>query len=313
MGVDPRREVEPGRIVAAPTGLGRREVAAMLHRSRSRLTLRLIGLGLALCLGPVLGAGTAAAAPRFVSINLCTDQLLLSLADPDQILGLSPYARDAVRSWAAERAADFPILSGTAEEIIVLRPDIVLAGRFTKRATRELVRAQGFRIVEFDAPRSIEQAKAQIGQAGALVGRPERAQAAIARIDAAIARARGAATSRSISVLPLQRRGWISGGETLMTSLLGVVGLTNAGAEFSRGFGRQVTLEAIVRLKPDLLLVSQAGETAEDQGSALLQHPALKRLYSGGDRLTVPERLTVCGGPMLAEAIDLLAAAIERR
>lgn len=248
-----------------------------------------------------------------MSINLCTDQLLLSLADPDQILGLSPYARDAVRSWAAERAADYPILSGTAEEIIVLRPDIVLAGRFTKRATRELVRAQKFRIVEFDAPRSIEQAKAQIGQAGTLVGHPERAQAAIARIDAAIARARGAAASRAISVLPLQRRGWISGGDTLMTSLLGVVGLTNAGAELSRGFGRQVTLEAIVRLKPDVLLVSQAGETAEDQGSALLQHPALERLYSRGDRLTVPERLTVCGGPMLAEAIDLLAAAIERR
>ena len=31
---------------------------------------------------------------RVASINLCTDQLLLALADPAQIASLSPYARD---------------------------------------------------------------------------------------------------------------------------------------------------------------------------------------------------------------------------
>ena len=36
----------------------------------------------------------AAEQPRIASINVCTDQLLLTLADPEQILGLSPYSRD---------------------------------------------------------------------------------------------------------------------------------------------------------------------------------------------------------------------------
>ncbi len=195
----------------------------------------------------------------------------------------------------------------------MLRPDLVLAGRFTKRATRELLRAHGIRLVELDAIRSLDAARAQIRQVGALLGHPDRAETAIARIDDAVARARRAVAARPVRVLPLQRRGWVSGRDTLLTSLLEVVGLANAGAALSSGLGRQVTLEAIVALKPDLLLVSEAGAGAEDQGSALLHHPALNRLYPAAKRIVLPETLNLlCGGPTLAAAVDGLAAEIER-
>ena len=41
----------------------------------------------------ICAASTAHAAdlPRVASINTCTDQLLLALADPEQIVGLIPY------------------------------------------------------------------------------------------------------------------------------------------------------------------------------------------------------------------------------
>jgi iron complex transport system substrate-binding protein len=265
----------------------------------------------ALALG--LSAAAVAAAPRVISINLCTDQLLLTLADPGQIVGLSPYARDDARSWASADARRFPNLSGSAEEILHLRPDLVLSGRFTKRATREILRAKGVRLVELDAVRSLGEAKAQIGQVGALIGQEDRARREIARIDEAIERTRRAGERTPMTILPLQRRGWVSGGATLMTSLLDVVGLRNAGASLSRGLGRQVTLEAIVALRPDLLLVSRAGDAPEDQGAALLEHEALRRLYPPDRRMVLPEKLTICGGPMLADALDQLAAAIDRR
>jgi iron complex transport system substrate-binding protein len=40
-------------------------------------------------------------------------------------------------------------------------------------------------------------------------------------------------------------------------------------------------------------------------------HPALTRLYPPAKRLFIPENLTVCGGPMLAEALDRLRIALE--
>ena len=72
------------------------------------------------------------------------------------------------------------------------------------------------------------------------------------------------------------------------------------------------SLEQIVASKPDLLLVASDGDFAEDQGQAFLLHPALEKLYPPTKRIVVPERLTVCGGPMLPDALDRLAAEIAR-
>ncbi|CUU41738.1 corrinoid ABC transporter substrate-binding protein [Blastochloris viridis] len=153
----------------------------------------------------------AEAHPRVVSINMCTDQLVLALADPDQILALSVYARDPMLSFGAAAAANYPSLSGVAEEVLVLQPDLVLSGRYTRQTTRGFLKAKGVALAEFDIARSIADATAQIRRAGELLGQPARADAAVAAIDAAVARAKARQHAR-LSVLPLQRRGWVAGG-----------------------------------------------------------------------------------------------------
>ena len=258
------------------------------------------------------GIADAAELPRFASINLCTDQLLMTLADPEQILGLSPYARDPARSWDVAKASRFPLLSGEAEDVLVLKPNIVVAGRYTKRATRELLKEKGLRVVEFNAARSLDEVKQQLRQMGDLTGHPDRATAEIERLDTAIAGARGVASGRAYRVLAVSRRGWVSGGDSLTTSLLSAAGLSNAGGELGLKAGGYASLEAIVALRPDFILVSDSGDFAEDEGRAFLLHPALERFYPAARRIVIPERLTVCGGPMLAEALDRLAAELER-
>ena len=62
------------------------------------------------CFGTVAAADELRPAIRIISINMCTDQLLLDLATPAQIAGLSPFARDAARrpratmSWRSSRS-----------------------------------------------------------------------------------------------------------------------------------------------------------------------------------------------------------------
>jgi iron complex transport system substrate-binding protein len=258
------------------------------------------------------GTTHAAGLPRIASINLCTDQLLVTLADPAQILGLSPYSRDRARSWDAEKAAQFPKLSGEAEDVLVLEPDVVVAGRFTKRATRELLKEKGLRVVEFDAARSLDDVKKQIRQMGDLVQHSDRATAEINRLDAAIAHARDVVARKPYRVLALSRRGWVSGGDSLISSLLATTGLSNAAADLGFKLGGFASMEAIVSLRPDFLLVSNGSDFAEDLGSAFLLHPALERFYPASKRLVIPEKLTVCGGPLLSEALDRLSSELER-
>jgi iron complex transport system substrate-binding protein len=262
--------------------------------------------------GGSLAPAPAAGLPRIVSMNVCTDQLLVPLADPAQILGLSRFSRDAWQSWTAEEAKRFPTLSGGAEDVLVLKPDIVVASLFDKRSTRELLREKGLHLAEFAVPRNLDQVKAQILQMGDIAGHSDRAAAEIARLDAAIARARQAVTNRHYRVLPLSRRGWVPGRDSLVNSLLTETGLFNAAADLGAGSGGFASLEAIVSLKPDFLLVSEAGDRAEDDGRAFLLHPALERFYPQAKRIVIPERLTVCGGVMLAEALDVLVAELKR-
>ena len=284
-------------------------VRVILQRDRRRTTF--LTMALLTCVG-LQSASRAAELPRIASINLCTDQLLVTLADPAQVLGLSPYSRDPAQSWDAARAAQFPKLSGEAEDVLVLKPDAIVAGSFTKRATRELLKAKGLRVVEFDAALSLDEVKKQIHLMGDLVQHPDRAAAEIERLDVAIAHAREVVSRRPYRILALSRRGWVSGGDSLTNSLLSAVGLSDAAADLGYKAGGFASLEAIVSLKPDFLLMSEAGDFAEDEGRAFVLHPALERFYPPAKRLVIPEKLTVCGGPKLSEALDRLASELER-
>lgn len=315
--IDAGGQIHPHLMRSAVTRDRFGQVAAMFHARLlplfSRMRESVLRGVLAVVFGATLMMSPALAKmPRVASINVCTDQLLLALADPEQIVGLSPYSRDAARSWAAREASKFPLLSGEAEDVLVLKPDVVVAGRFTKRATRELLKEKSLRVVEFDAARTIDDVRVQIRRMGDLIGQQERASTQIARLDAALARARAMASRSRQSVLAVSRRGWVSGGESLTTAMLTEVGLSNKARALGLRLGGFASLETIVNLKPDLILLSDGGDFAEDQGKAFLLHPALERLYPTDKRIVVPERLTVCGGPMLSDALDRLTVELVR-
>lgn len=283
-------------------------IGAGQRRSRGRL----IPAAILIALTSTLPAPCAAEQPTFVSLNLCTDQMLLAIADASQILGLSVYSRDPARSWAAAQAARHRRLSGNAEDVLVLRPDIVLANRFNKFETRGLLKDKGLRVVDFDAANTVQEIADQVRLIGGLSGHEDRAAAIVARLEAAVARARAGASHEVLRVLAVSRRGWIAGRDSLATSLLAVAGLTNAADEIGLRWGGFATLETIVQLHPDLILVSDDDPHAEDQGRAFLMHPALERLYPPAKRIVIAERLTVCGGPMLVEALDRLTTELQR-
>jgi iron complex transport system substrate-binding protein len=147
---------------------------------------------------------------------------------------------------------------------------------------------------------------------GQIAGHPERAAAEIARLDAAIAGARQVAAGRHFRVLPLSRRGWVPGRDSFVGAILAEAGLANAAGDLGVDFGGFASLEAIVSVKPDFLVVSDAGDRAEDDGRAFLLHPALERFYPREKRIVIPERMTECGGVLLADALNALTAELKR-
>lgn len=269
-------------------------------------------------IGSVLSAGmfafaVGAAEPprRVVSINLCTDQLLIALADRAQVAAVSFNARDPELSYLAREAASYPIIQGSAEEVLKLAPDLVLAGAFTRQATRELLRQQGLRVETFMPVLTVTDARAEIGRVAALLGHSDRGAALQAEIGRALAEIAPMA-SRTITALQFQRRGYASGRETLISELMARAGLANAAERLGIASVERVPLEAVLKAKPDVLILEDGRAEAVDQGAALLQHPALAAIVPPERRIVVPLNQTVCGGPSLAAAIRTLSREIAR-
>ncbi len=280
------------------------------------MLLRLILLFL---LSPVAAASAREAPRRVVSQNLCADQLLIELADPGQVVSLSPLAVDRELSFFAERAGAFPANRGSAEDIVRLDADLVLTGPFDNRYTRALLEARGMRFLVLDPWRDFLDGAAQIrGLAGEL-GHPERGEALISRIGAALAEADalgaeqlGAEHPQRATSLVLHRRGFVfrSG---LTNDIVRRAGLVDASEQSGVGASGFVSLETLLMARPDYLIVSQGDFSAMDQGQALLAHPALRAAWPRDKRLVLPDRLTICSGPSTPALIERIVAEIRAK
>lgn len=269
---------------------------------------------LALCLAwptwPALAAPAEAPPPqRVVSLNLCTDQLAVLLLPPDRIAAVSFLARDPELSHVADRAATLPIVHGTAEEILPLRPDLVLAGTFTTRPTVRLLKAKGIPVLELGLASGFDDIRAQTRAVAAALGVPERGEALLAEMDRRLAAAAPAAGDARPRVLTFAPGGFTAGAGTLSDAIMRAAGVANyAAARGLNGYG-YLPVEAVAADPPDLLVGGREAAGHPSLAGRLLSHPALARSIPPAARLRIPGSLSACGGPFTVEAVERLAAA----
>jgi iron complex transport system substrate-binding protein len=249
---------------------------------------------------------------RIVSLNLCTDQLLLALADPEQIASLSFLAQDPSLSSMADQAARFPMNSGRGEAILFGGADLVLAAGFGAHTKRHLLERHGLEVLVLDPWRSLAEGRAQVRTLAQRIGHPERGERLVAEIDAALARAKGVAPAGR-SILPIYRRAWVPGEDSLVNEILRHIGFTLHQDALGLGRGGVVRLESVVATPPDYALMDEVAGRNVDNGSALLVHPALLGAIPPERRLAVAGKLVICGGPATPAAIDALAAEVRRK
>jgi iron complex transport system substrate-binding protein len=263
---------------------------------------------LLLAILPVV-SNAAAKPARIVSLNLCIDGLLVELAPREHIAAISHYSRDPWRSTIADIAQTLPITYETAEEVVALKPDLVLAGRHSALATRNALKRVGIAFELFDVPMSIAESHEQVRHLAALLHEPERGEALIARIDAAIERARPAAGTPRLSAAVYQPGGLTAGKKTITDELMHVVGLENLPARYDVRQHRPIGMEKLLQAPPDILLVGDTTETAATHAERIVNHRALRALGSRMMRMEYPARLLYCSGPTMIHALAALSNA----
>jgi iron complex transport system substrate-binding protein len=260
-------------------------------------------------------AGAAQAQPRpsrVASLNLCTDQLLLALADRGQILSLSRLAQDDSISFLAHQAAGLPMNDGSAETILFERPDLVLTGTYGQQEQIALLRRQGLEVLPLAPWAGLEDGRGQIRALARRLGHPDRGEALITRIDAALERGRGIVPDGR-SILIYERGGWVLAPHSPLSEILVHMGFRLHQEALGLDQGGVARLESIVTMPPDFMLVDAASSQAVDNGTALFSHPALAAAVPPERRLALPGQLTICGGPSTPVAIDMLSTTVRAK
>jgi iron complex transport system substrate-binding protein len=271
-----------------------------------QLTRRAAVGGLALGLA---GAAPATRPRRVVSLNPCLDVILFHVAQREQIAALTHYARDPEASTLADRARDIPITYETAEEVVALRPDLVLMSHHSAVATRNALSRLGIPQAMFDVPQTVAASFVQIRQVARLLGQPVRGEAVVARIEAALAAAAPPPGAPKLSAIVYQPNGFAAGAGTLTDEMLRRTGFVNVAARYGLGRWGNIGLEQIIADPPQVLLAGQAAAGAPTWADRVLSHPALDRISGAMRREAFPQRLLYCGGPVLIETAQALAQA----
>jgi iron complex transport system substrate-binding protein len=243
------------------------------------------------------------ALPRVVSINPCVDAVLMQVADPAQIAAISHYSQDErATSIPLEQARRFAATSGTAEEVVALAPDIVIAGSHVAPSTISALHRMNIPLIQIGVPESIDESSAQVRTIAAAIRQPARGEALVARIDDAV-RAASASSAAPSGALIWQGGGLVPGDGTLASELLRVTGFRNLSADYGLKQWDVLPLEYMVAKPPQVLL----SVGAHDRSDRMLGHPVLAGLKQQIAVRRYPEKLLHCGGPTIIDAVGHLA------
>ena len=260
----------------------------------------------------VPAALSAAGTPkRIVSLNLCTDELVLRLADRSNIASITWLSKDKISANVVDLAADLPVNHGLAEEIIPLDPDLVVAGTFTARTAVAMLKATRFPVTEFGVAHNIADVRLGIRKMAALVGEPARGEALVASFDGRLAEIGTPTPGRRPTALVFNANGFTVGAGTLVDDIMTRAGLDNVAAHMKLGNYSQLPLEIAVRSDVDVLIISARRDGPPSLATALLDHPVLSKLGPKTHIVVLPTNLWSCGGPEVAEAIARLRAAAQ--
>ncbi len=261
----------------------------------------LLALALAGCAQPpsLRGGG-------IVSTNPCADAMLVELVPPARIAAISHYSQDAAAtSIPLDVASRFRTTRGTAEEVIAMQPDLVVASSFTAPSTREAYARAGLRTLYLDSPVTIEASKAQVAELAAAVGAVPAGAAMNARIDRAVAAA--AAPGVAVPALVWIGGNLVSGGGTLLDAMLVRAGFSDHAAHYGLQFTGTLPIEQVIVDPPRVMLVPD--ESGRDAGSraARMRARVLARTGARVTQARFPRSLVNCGGPVIARAMARLA------
>lgn len=244
-----------------------------------------------------------------MSTDFCADQLVLALADRDDIVALSPDA-DNDFSYLREKTGDIPRSRPDPETVKALAPDLVL--RFWGGDAARMKRL-GVNAVTLNYASDFDGVRENIRAAATALGREARGAALIAEMDARLEAlaSRGGAHPRALYVTP---GGVTAGAETMIDAIFRAAGVVNIAADNGLSYWPPLPAETLVAAPPGFIVTGFFTANSEriNHWSAA-RHPALREIFGRTATVHLPTDILSCPGWYSVDAAEKIAAFIGER
>ncbi len=248
---------------------------------------------------------------RIISLNLCSDQLLYQLGVGARIVAYSHLATNPQYSMIAGQVKNSRTVRGSAEELVALRPDLVIAGPYSTKTSVAMVRGLGKRVMIMPIATSFSQVRSNIKLIADAVGEPGRGAALIRAFDQRLAllKLRVSGPRPRAAVYYTNSVAQISGSiESAVMKFSGYRNIADLVKLSPRG---TLTLERLLMVAPDMIVLGHRPENYPTVLADNLRHPALGKFLKNHAWVAMPERLWICGTPTVLDAAERLIAAWE--
>src|ERR1044072_5594537 len=131
-----------------------------------------------------LAAPAAAAPARVASLNLCTDELLLALAAPEQIVSVTHLAQQQAETPLWRQARRHPRNDGSLLSVVGLRPDLVVTMGGGGSDRLRIAERLGIRTLDLPFAQSLGDVADSVRRLALALGRPAAGAAPPRRVQA---------------------------------------------------------------------------------------------------------------------------------
>ena len=229
---------------------------------------------------------TAQASEQFVSLTLCSDRLLIELAEPSQIAAQSPYSKNPLM-MLDKINTDKPVLEPQLTELLpYLDKTILINETFYPQLVAELKKL-GVKIIPInDSPQTPDELFTLILELGKQLGNEQKATDLVTKL-----KSQNFHLNRPLTdTLILSETGVVESYYPQYPVLLNLLGLTPLKTPLT---AQNFSLEKVILSQPNVL-ISLTDKQGYNAQAELLHHPMLQDFFKNQPLVSIPMKYTYC-------------------
>ena len=229
---------------------------------------------------------TAQASEQFVSLTLCSDRLLIELAESSQIAAQSPYSKKPLM-MLDKINTDKPVLEPQLTELLpYLDKTILINETFYPQLVSDLKKLDVKIIPINDSPQTPDELFTLILDLGKQLGNEQKAADLVTKL-----KSQNFHLNRPLTdTLILSETGVVESYYPQYPVLLSLLGLTPLKTPLT---AQNFSLEKVILSQPNVL-ISLTDKQGYNAQAELLQHPMLQDFFKNQPLVSIPMKYTYC-------------------